>query len=734
MMIVAAPSTTQYPMSSIRKRVQRWPRAWRVIAATLLGIYLLYLLAGNIFLNTPLFDRVTNRKPEKFRLYTGPALTLVPGHAVVWNVDIRGQANRTVYILRADRASARISVPALFRREVRIPRIEATGVRAIVTRAQTAIEPPPRSDRGWTLRLDAIHSDSIRSGVFGNVVIAGKGSGTVGFLKQMKGGPSELFDSNARFEQAIVRVDGVTVLDDAHLQASASYPRHYRDQAPGVRKFGILKAHLQVDARSQAVRIDTAGAHTRAGTVPSTARMQADLAMDHGALQRGGHLVWRMPLHAGVGATDRGLLALQLDVSDDIRLQARLPRDEATGSELQADLEIAGREVPFHAMTTLLPRLSGTARGSWTFESLNWIADLFVQKPWFHLEGGGLLQADLKLAGGQLAPGSSVAIPHVAATAEVAGVRVRGDASAQGSIEDGSTPMAVLKVDIPRFIAAPLDAQNQVLFDGKALSLDLRGDARLENLRKGVRARLRFNDARVPDLARYNRYLANAQLQLLGGTGLLSGDVALDASGRVGTGHADLRGQQARLQVAGIPLVGDAHLKAQLQRADFEARQFDLQGTTLRLQDIRVGDAKDSNWWGEVAVRSGHIDAAAPFQVDTLASLRLRDAGPLLAIFAQRGDYPRWVLGLLDSGQVDASGQLRWRKGRLLVDDLQAENARLSLRGRLDLAHAGRRGDLYLRWGILGAGIELDGEQRQWHLAGAREWYEQQPRLLPAAK
>jgi len=721
-------------MYPIRERVQRWPRAWRITAIIVLSAYVLYLLAGNLFLNTPLFDAVTNRKPEKFQLHTGPVLTLVPGHAVVWNVDIRGQANRTVYILRADRASARISVPALFRREVRIPRIEATGVRAIVTRVENAIEPPPRSDRGWTLRLDAIHSDSIRSGVFGNVVIAGQGSGTVGFLKQMKGGPSELFDSDARFEQAIVRVDGVTVLDQAHLEANASYPRHYRDQAPGLRKFGILKAHLQVDARSQAVRIDTAGAHARAGTVPSTARMQADLAMDEGALQPDSHLVWRMPLHAGVGATDRGLLALQLDVADGIRVQARLPRDEATGSELQADLEIAGREVPFHAMATLLPRLSGTVRGSWQFESLNWIADLFVQKPWFHLQGGGLLQADLKVADGQLAPGSTVDIPHVAAVAELAGVRVRGDASAQGSIHDGSTPVAELKVDIPRFIAAPMDAQDQVLFDGRALSLDLQGDARLEKLREGVRARLRFSDARIPDLARYNRYLANAQLRLLGGTGLLSGDVELDASGRIGTGRADLRGQQARLQVAGMPLVGNARLEAQVQRADFEAGQFDLKGTTLRLQDIRVGDAKEADWWGEVRVRSGHINAAAPFQVDTLASLELRDAGPLLAIFAQRSDYPRWVLGLLDSGQVDASGQLRWRKGQLLVDDLHAENARLSLRGRLDLAHAGRRGDLYLRWGILGAGIELDGEQRRWHLAGAREWYEQRPRLLPPAK
>ena len=32
---------------------------------------------------------------------------------------------------------------------------------------------------------------------------------------------------------------------------------------------------------------------------------------------------------------------------------------------------------------------------------------------------------------------------------------------------------------------------------------------------------------------------------------------------------------------------------------------------------------------------------------------------------------------------------------------------------------------------LLGVGIELDGQQRQWHLAGASEWYEGRPSLLP---
>ncbi len=721
-------------MSLISKRLQRmpqWPRPVRILLAAVLVLYLLYLVAGNVFLNTPLFDMVTNRKPEKFQLRTGPGFTLVPGHAVLWNVHVRGQANRTVYIFSAERASAFISLPALVRREIHIPRVDAFGVRAVVKRVEKAIPPPPRGDRGWTVRMDAIHSDSIRSGEFGKLLISGNASATVGFLKQIKGGPSELFDSNADFRNARISWDGTTLLDQAHIQARASFPRHYREDAPGLRKLGILSAELAIDGRSQAVRIDTAGAHASVGTVPSAARLQGRLAMDHGALRPGGHVTWRLPVHAGENAPDRGLLALQLDVAEAIRLQARLPPDTATGSALDADLRIAGREVPFHDMSALLPRTSGAIHAAWTFDSLNWISDLIVRKPWFRLDGGGLLRADLKLVDGQLAAGSTAEIPRVAAIADVAGVRMQGDARARGRITDAATPKALMQIDIDQFRAAPSDAPAQVLFDGRGLALELSGDARLQALKEGVRARLRFNDARVPDLTRYNRYLGNEQVKLLGGTGLLSGDVELDATGRVGTGRADLRGDNARMQLAGIAMAGNARLQARIARADFSEKQFDLSGTRVRLQDVRIADGKDAGWWGEVAVRKGQLGASEPLKADAVADIVLRDAGPLLDAFGERSAYPRWVLGLVDSGQVEASGQLRLRHGQLVIDDLQAENARLSLRGRLDLGKQGRRGDLYLRWGVLGAGIELQGQQRQWHLAGAREWYEQQPRYLP---
>ncbi|MGE6331593.1 hypothetical protein [Stenotrophomonas sp. NPDC077659] len=720
-------------MRAISLRFKQWPRPWRVLAWSAAGLYAAYLLAGNLFLNTPLFDRVTNLKPQKFVMRTGPAITLLPGHVIAWNVHMRGHANHTVYVFHADRASARLALWPLFRREVRVPRLEAAGVSAEVTRVEDAVPPPPRGNQGWTLRFDAIHSESIAHARLGKLLIIGRGSGTVGFRKQLRGGPSQLYDSQVAFRDAIASYDGVQLLDAMKVEARFGYPWHYRDQAPGIAKFDLLRGSLNVDARSQGLRVDTEGGAVAVSSAPVAGQLQAQLSLQGGTLQPGSRAIWRVPLQAGAGAPDRGLLAIQMDAAQDIRLQARLPAREGTGAWLKADLHVAGRKIPFREPGQLLERTSGRVQGEWRFTSLNWIPALFLRRPWLQLDGGGTLRGDLQLEEGELAAGSTVDIPEAAATAEVAGVRMTGTASAHGALEAGSPTRAVLDVRVPRFTARAGGAQGETLFDGRALSLQLSGDGRLREFRRDMRARLHFNNASIPDLTAYNRYLGKGQVRLLGGTGSLTGDVELDTDGRVGHGTATLLGRGAHLQVAGLDLLGDAQVDADLRRGDFKQRYFDLSGTSIQLRKVRVGQQERSApWQGKVLFKQGRIDAQAPFRVDASADLTMSDAGPLLGVFAERSDYPRWALSLLDAGQVNARTRLRWQAGHLMLDGLEAENERLSVRARLDLTSQHKRGDLYLRWGLLGAGIELDGKQRQWHLAGAREWFEERPALLPA--
>jgi len=117
-------------------------------------------------------------------------------------------------------------------------------------------------------------------------------------------------------------------------------------------------------------------------------------------------------------------------------------------------------------------------------------------------------------------------------------------------------------------------------------------------------------------------------------------------------------------------------------------------------------------------------------KVDGHASLRMRDLSVLLALFAQKKELPHWVQKLLDEGEADAEGRLRWDGERLALDAIKAHNDRFDLDARLQMQHKHLQGDLFARWGLLSVGVGLDGDRKDIHLVNARKWFDAQPPLL----
>src|SRR5690606_5563021 len=108
----------------------------------------------------------------------------------------------------------------------------------------------------------------------------------------------------------------------------------------------------------------------------------------------------------------------------------------------------------------------------------------------------------------------------------------------------------------------------------------------------------------------------------------------------------------------------------------------------------------------------------------------MKDVGFLLAMFADRADYPAWIARVVDAGRVDADGRWLWRGDTLVLDRVHARNDRFEVDARMRLRDGDRRGDLYAKWGVLGVGVELQGESHKLHLRKAREWYRGRPHLL----
>lgn len=724
------------PSSETRRRLLRWT-GWALLA--LVVLYALYLVAGNLFLNTSLGHAALNRQPEKFQMQWSRGSTWWPGRVSLSRVKLQGHVRHTRWSIQAASARGRIGLLPLLRREVHIPHVWVTEVVASVDQVDAEQPSPTPRAGGWTLRFDRIASDTIQRGSFGRLLLEGKGSAEFGFVKQLRGGPMEVLPSMVKFGRARLTEEGREYLRDGTLDARFAIARHAHAQAQGLEKLRLsdIELELQGTTAALAVALDAKGQGTFK-TVPGQGQAKLGLKFSRGALAPGSQLRWQMPLVStdpkGVTHTDHVQVALQVD--RDMALTVYMPPQAGGAFGLDADLRIAGNRVPLEDFGSLLPRTSGHVAGQWRFSSLRWMGRFFTKAPWLTLDGAGDVTAAVQVVNGKVAAGSKFSVPEVAVAAEVMSNRIEGRGRAEARFDAGASGglLPTLNIVLSHFNVAANDNLRVPYVQGSDLRLDVTAGEDLAALRDTLRAHLVFKGARIPDLRIYNRYLPSQHLRFDGGSGVLSGDLHLDAKGDIGRGWIRVNGRKARMRAAGMTLRGDIDINTQLRRADLANRNFAVDGSAIRLDNVSFsepGGETRNGWWARINLPRARMDWEKPLSVDGNAGVRVKDVGFLLSLFSQQKEYPQWVLKLVDAGQAQVQGRVQWQRDTLVLDRITASNDRFDLQARLRLRGQRRDGSLYARWGVLSMAVQVAGPKHQFHLLRARQWYDAQPELQP---
>lgn len=177
----------------------------------LLGVAL--VLLQNALLNAALLPLI-NRRPERLRIDCARAWMWIPGQVQVWGLSVRGQGLTDQWLITAGEVRARIALPEILERRVRISDVHASGLslryRRRLDRAQpegdadaagaTALpeaanrppipglsnppDPDPeqiyREPRArWSVRLDDIQADDIHEIWIENYHLSGRAAAAV---------------------------------------------------------------------------------------------------------------------------------------------------------------------------------------------------------------------------------------------------------------------------------------------------------------------------------------------------------------------------------------------------------------------------------------------------------------------------------------------------------------------------------------------------------------------------
>ncbi|HEV2679765.1 MAG TPA: hypothetical protein VGV14_04635 [Rhodanobacter sp.] len=707
------------------------------------GLYVLYLIGGNAFLNSPLARTEVNRKPQIFHAQWDWAWTLWPGQIHAHELRLHGQARQLLWSARGNAASGRVMLWPLLRHELRFGPIRTAAVSLDIRPTSIDLKPPSWRSDAWRITVDRVSTASLRQVRLGDLVADGDGEAELGFTHQLRGGSTAISPSHVLMPKARLHYRQLELLHDARLDVHFSFDPFTHEELPGWQKLERAQIRVVAEGATPAIALgaDKAGA-LAVRLSPLGGHLSAEFLLDHGTLAPGGRLQWNVPVAItdadGTQQQRRGQLDLAVQ-ADAVMIDARIPPPTVTDStttpnQMNAHLQFASRQLlPRPSSGEALRLLSGSLDGRWHFASMRWLTPLTQSRPWLQMNGAGDIVGALHIEAGRLLPGSHVEVPQAVLVADLLDNMFTGSARAQGRVVAGKGgARTVVDMIADRFTLAPRNAPGQVYLRGRALQVTLQSSADLASLGHDFIARLHFSDADVPDLRAYNRYLPGKSLYFLQGNGQMSTEFTLDGKGDVSAGRMRMNSTAARLALGVSRLAGQLTMDTRLYHATRDGHSFDFDGFTLALDGVRVEGSSAPPWWVRIALQRGRLDWDRPMRVRGSATLVMKDVSLLLSLFADRSAFPKWITNMINDGQATAHAQVEAQRGDFILDHLVARNERIDLLAHLRVSDGKPSGDLYARWGVLGLGVELADDKRRFHLLHARRWYQSQPDLIPA--
>jgi len=347
--------------------------------------------------------------------------------------------------------------------------------------------------------------------------------------------------------------------------------------------------------------------------------------------------------------------------------------------------------------------------------------------------GSGYVDAHLVLKRGLLRRGSRYSLESEAFHLRVMGLDATGSASVNGvtAKEDGKHRTRN-HLELDNFELTDPD-MNKVGVTGTGIELDAEwDDLSLAARVPATHAEIILPRAQIQDVSIFNSLLPpTAMLSFHSGTGEV--EARLEVRDQVAGGTLDLVADDIILEARGTELFGDFEVHANLAEGDLVSRQFDLSGTTLRLDDIIDRDEhgddveKREAWFCEVGLIDGEVTLGKPLSAAGRVEVSMYDTRPVVALMKELKTGPKWMSVVPVIRNVGGETSVSVESEQLAFSDLDLEGEGFKALGWIRIRDKKADGRLYVKYKALAAGISLDQGKAKVHIAKPKKWFDEQP-------
>lgn len=357
---------------------------------------------------------------------------------------------------------------------------------------------------------------------------------------------------------------------------------------------------------------------------------------------------------------------------------------------------------------------------------------LFRKVPWLSFDGTERRAvADLRLEKGKLQPGSRLSMTTEDLAVNFLVYRAEGKADVEVKVVEGKErPLLDVEVLLEDF-GIGLATSTPDAAVGTRLRLHATSDDDLisDTIPSG-HLELEIADLHARDLTRANYLIpAGAGLKLKSGSARM--DVRLKAStqGSDGEGKVTLATDGMALDAGALALTGKVEATIPISQGDMMAQRFAIDGMRIKLSDFDVAgqtaEGKTTRgWWAELDAPRGlfGFKDADMFRGDV--AFKMRDSAPLVLFLTAKKPLPKIGERILEVNDVSGKAGLVYGADRIEIRDLLVSSDMIELQANLAIQGKSARGDLLAVYDWIGVGVEMKGGKQDYHMTGARRWYE----------